>query len=159
MGSNAAEAILLGFQHYLVMLGTTVIIPTVLVPQMGGGNVRWTTLLFWLYFSFDNECVHDLFDSVLGWESQSNPDIALCGWFEHSTTDFVRYSITGCYWWVIYICGSYNLYHPSWSLQWYSGSSWGLYLTVFLFCLHCNLSEFKIFTFEFHLLLCRNLSI
>ncbi|KAL0356003.1 UNVERIFIED_CONTAM: Nucleobase-ascorbate transporter 6 [Sesamum radiatum] len=34
----AAEAILLGFQHYLVMLGTTVIIPTALVPQMGGGN-------------------------------------------------------------------------------------------------------------------------
>ncbi|KAG0470586.1 hypothetical protein HPP92_017286 [Vanilla planifolia] len=32
------EAILLGFQHYLVMLGTTVIIPTALVPQMGGGN-------------------------------------------------------------------------------------------------------------------------
>ncbi|XP_073128528.1 nucleobase-ascorbate transporter 6 [Henckelia pumila] len=31
------EAILLGFQHYLVMLGTTVIIPTALVPQMGGG--------------------------------------------------------------------------------------------------------------------------
>lgn len=38
--SDAAEAILLGFQHYLVMLGTTVIIPTALVPQMGGGNVR-----------------------------------------------------------------------------------------------------------------------
>lgn len=32
------EAILLGFQHFLVMLGTTVIIPTALVPQMGGGN-------------------------------------------------------------------------------------------------------------------------
>ncbi|KAG6525916.1 nucleobase-ascorbate transporter 6-like [Zingiber officinale] len=32
------EAVLLGFQHYLVMLGTTVIIPTILVPQMGGGN-------------------------------------------------------------------------------------------------------------------------
>ncbi|CAA7409724.1 unnamed protein product [Spirodela intermedia] len=31
------EAILLGFQHYLVMLGTTVIIPSALVPQMGGG--------------------------------------------------------------------------------------------------------------------------
>lgn len=30
------EAILLGFQHYLVMLGTTVLIPTALVPQMGG---------------------------------------------------------------------------------------------------------------------------
>lgn len=35
----AAEAILLGFQHYLVMLGTAVLIPTYLVPQMGGGNV------------------------------------------------------------------------------------------------------------------------
>ncbi|KAG5019738.1 hypothetical protein JHK87_015593 [Glycine soja] len=32
------EAILLGFQHFLVMLGTTVLIPTALVPQMGGGN-------------------------------------------------------------------------------------------------------------------------
>jgi len=39
----AAEAILLGFQHYLVMLGTTVIIPTALVPQMGGNNVRFQT--------------------------------------------------------------------------------------------------------------------
>ncbi|KAJ0680522.1 putative xanthine/uracil/vitamin C permease [Helianthus annuus] len=32
------EAILLGFQHYIVMLGTIVIIATALVPQMGGGN-------------------------------------------------------------------------------------------------------------------------
>ncbi|KAL2543133.1 Nucleobase-ascorbate transporter 6 [Abeliophyllum distichum] len=32
------EAILLGFQHYLVMLGTTVLIPSTLVSQMGGGN-------------------------------------------------------------------------------------------------------------------------
>ncbi|XP_022749145.1 nucleobase-ascorbate transporter 4-like [Durio zibethinus] len=34
------EAILLGFQHYLVMLGTTVIIPSILVPLLGGGNVE-----------------------------------------------------------------------------------------------------------------------
>ncbi|GAB4853419.1 N alpha-acetyl-transferase [Ancistrocladus abbreviatus] len=32
------EAIILGFQHYVVMLGTTVLIPTILVPQMGGSN-------------------------------------------------------------------------------------------------------------------------
>ncbi|KAG6761284.1 hypothetical protein POTOM_034493 [Populus tomentosa] len=32
------EAILLGFQHYLVMLGTSVIIPSIVVPLMGGGN-------------------------------------------------------------------------------------------------------------------------
>eukprot|EP00250_Pteridium_aquilinum_P026505 c33110_g1_i1 orf=171-1745(-) len=32
------EAIVLGFQHYLVVLGTTVLIPTLLVPLMGGDN-------------------------------------------------------------------------------------------------------------------------
>lgn len=36
---NAAEAFILGFQHYLVMLGTTVIIATIIVPYMGGSNV------------------------------------------------------------------------------------------------------------------------
>lgn len=34
------EAIILGFQHFLVMLGTTVMISTILVPQMGGGPVE-----------------------------------------------------------------------------------------------------------------------
>ena len=37
---NAAVAIIMGFQHYVVMLGTTVIIPSIIVPLMGGGNVR-----------------------------------------------------------------------------------------------------------------------
>ena len=37
---DEAEAILLGFQHFIVMLATTVIIPSALVPQMGGRNVR-----------------------------------------------------------------------------------------------------------------------
>ncbi|KAL6964129.1 hypothetical protein U1Q18_035186 [Sarracenia purpurea var. burkii] len=31
-------AILLGFQHYVLMLGTSVIIPSIIVPLMGGGN-------------------------------------------------------------------------------------------------------------------------
>jgi nucleobase transporter 1/2 len=44
VSKNAAEAILLGFQHYLVMLGTTVFIPTALVPQMGGRNVSDSAL-------------------------------------------------------------------------------------------------------------------
>ncbi|CAL5377504.1 unnamed protein product [Camellia sinensis] len=34
---SCTVAILLGFQHYVVMLGTTVIIPSSIVPQMGGG--------------------------------------------------------------------------------------------------------------------------
>lgn len=41
----AAEGIILGFQHYLVMLGTSVIIPTIIVPQMGGGNVSTSLFL------------------------------------------------------------------------------------------------------------------
>ncbi|KAK4437174.1 Nucleobase-ascorbate transporter 6 [Sesamum alatum] len=44
------EAILLGFQHYLVMLGTTVIIPTALVPQMGGGNEEKAQVIQTLLF-------------------------------------------------------------------------------------------------------------
>ncbi|XP_058776696.1 nucleobase-ascorbate transporter 7-like [Vicia villosa] len=34
------EAIALGFQHYLVMLGQTVLIPSIVVPQMGGGEIE-----------------------------------------------------------------------------------------------------------------------
>ncbi|KAK2975075.1 hypothetical protein RJ640_029467 [Escallonia rubra] len=46
----AAEAILLGFQHYLVMLGTTVLIPTTLVSQMGGGNEEKAKMIQTLLF-------------------------------------------------------------------------------------------------------------
>ncbi|KAK4476970.1 hypothetical protein RD792_016142 [Penstemon davidsonii] len=45
-----AEAIILGFQHYLVMLGTTVIIPTIIVPYMGGGNVEKAQVMQTLLF-------------------------------------------------------------------------------------------------------------
>ncbi|GAB2289528.1 Nucleobase-ascorbate transporter 6 [Dionaea muscipula] len=44
------EAVLLGFQHYLVMLGTTVLIPTALVPQMGGGNDQKAEVIQTLLF-------------------------------------------------------------------------------------------------------------
>ncbi|KAJ4877596.1 Xanthine/uracil/vitamin C permease protein [Raphanus sativus] len=33
------EALVLGFQHYLLSLGITVLIPSLLVPHMGGGDV------------------------------------------------------------------------------------------------------------------------
>ncbi|XP_024017860.1 nucleobase-ascorbate transporter 4 [Morus notabilis] len=44
------EAIILGFQHFLVMLGTTVFIPTLLVPLMGGGNVEKAQVIETLLF-------------------------------------------------------------------------------------------------------------
>ncbi|KAI5354314.1 hypothetical protein L3X38_007209 [Prunus dulcis] len=34
------EAVMLGFQHYLLTLGITVFIPSLLVPQMGGGDIE-----------------------------------------------------------------------------------------------------------------------
>jgi xanthine/uracil permease len=36
---SSGEAIILGFQHYILALGTAVMIPTVLVPMMGGSDV------------------------------------------------------------------------------------------------------------------------
>ncbi|KAK9747947.1 hypothetical protein RND81_02G025600 [Saponaria officinalis] len=44
------EAILLGFQHYIVMLGTTVLIPSALVPQMGGGKTEKAEVIQTLLF-------------------------------------------------------------------------------------------------------------
>ncbi|XP_034673195.1 nucleobase-ascorbate transporter 6 [Vitis riparia] len=44
------EAIILGFEHYIVMLGTTVLIPTALVPQMGGGNEEKAKVIQTLLF-------------------------------------------------------------------------------------------------------------
>lgn len=35
----SGETILLAFQHYILILGTTVMIPSMLVPLMGGTNV------------------------------------------------------------------------------------------------------------------------
>lgn len=44
------EAILLGFQHFVVMLGTTVFISSLLVPLMGGGNVEKAQVIETLLF-------------------------------------------------------------------------------------------------------------
>ena len=46
MGVLAGEAIALGFQHYILALGTAVMIPTMLVPLMGGNDVRISSLVF-----------------------------------------------------------------------------------------------------------------
>jgi hypothetical protein len=37
---GAVGAIFLGFQHFILCLGTAVMIPTMLVPLMGGNAVR-----------------------------------------------------------------------------------------------------------------------
>ncbi|GFZ16884.1 Xanthine/uracil permease family protein [Actinidia rufa] len=43
-------AIIMGFQHYVVMLGTTVIIPSIIVPLMGGGNQEKAEVIQTLLF-------------------------------------------------------------------------------------------------------------
>uniref|UniRef100_A0A5B7BYG3 Putative nucleobase-ascorbate transporter 4-like n=1 Tax=Davidia involucrata TaxID=16924 RepID=A0A5B7BYG3_DAVIN len=60
------EAIILGFQHYLVMLGTTVIIPTIIVPLMGGGNKEKAEVIQTLLFvSGVNTLLQTLFGTRL----------------------------------------------------------------------------------------------
>ncbi|CAI0455732.1 unnamed protein product [Linum tenue] len=44
------EAIVLAFQHYLLTLGITVLIPTLIVPQMGGGNFEKVRVILTLLF-------------------------------------------------------------------------------------------------------------
>lgn len=50
--SAAAETILLAFQNYILVLGTSVMIPTLLVPLMGGSDVSVTfsLILSCLYY-------------------------------------------------------------------------------------------------------------
>lgn len=44
------QAVILGFQHYLLTLGITVLIPTIIVPQMGGGDAEKTRVIQTLLF-------------------------------------------------------------------------------------------------------------
>ncbi|KAK2985600.1 hypothetical protein RJ640_006863 [Escallonia rubra] len=57
------EAVLLGFQHYLLTLGTTVLIPSVTVPQMGGGDVEKAKVIQTLLFLSG---LNTLFQSFFG---------------------------------------------------------------------------------------------
>ena len=122
----AAEAILLGFQHYIVTLGTIVIIPMALVPQIGGGNVRlWYLLLDW------TQC-------LCLWKSNQSNDCYSSSrrkqmWFRLcylllDWTHCCRLCLglgTCCYWEFIYLCSSHDLNYPIGSVDWsqsYSGS-------------------------------------
>ncbi|XP_022727220.1 nucleobase-ascorbate transporter 6-like isoform X2 [Durio zibethinus] len=93
------EAILLGFQHYLVMLGTTVIIPTSLVPQMGGGNEEKAKVIQTLLFVAGlNTLLQTLFGSrlpaVIGGSYTFVPttiSIILAGRFSDTTDPIERF--------------------------------------------------------------------
>lgn len=49
----AGEAIALGFEHYILALGTAVMIPSFLVPMMGGDDVSIITF-FHCFFIPEN---------------------------------------------------------------------------------------------------------
>ncbi|XWS51011.1 hypothetical protein CRYUN_Cryun12cG0139700 [Craigia yunnanensis] len=93
------EAILLGFQHYLVMLATTVIIPTSLVPQMGGGNEEKAKVIQTLLFVAGvNTLLQSLFGSrlpaVIGGSYTFVPttiSIILAGRFSDTTDPIERF--------------------------------------------------------------------
>lgn len=45
----AGEAIALGFEHYILALGTAVMIPSFLVPMMGGDDVSIITFFHFFF--------------------------------------------------------------------------------------------------------------
>lgn len=57
---ETGEAIALGFQHYILALGTAVMIPSFLVPLMGGTDVssfsKWISYIFYLSLWPFDEC-------------------------------------------------------------------------------------------------------
>ncbi|GLU15952.1 hypothetical protein SLE2022_324030 [Rubroshorea leprosula] len=57
------EALVLGFQHYLLTLGITVLIPSMIVPQMGGGNAEKAMVIQSLLFASG---LSTLFQSLFG---------------------------------------------------------------------------------------------
>lgn len=60
------DTILLGFQHYVLALGSTVLIPSLLVPQMGGTNKDKAKVIQTLLFvSGVNTLLHSLFGTRL----------------------------------------------------------------------------------------------
>jgi len=68
---GAGEAVLLGFQHYLLTLGVTVLIPTILVPQMGGGFVSTFFIFLFAFvlleFRNETECFDQCRKRRHGW--------------------------------------------------------------------------------------------
>ncbi|WVY96730.1 hypothetical protein V8G54_028881 [Vigna mungo] len=60
------EGVILGFQHYLVVLGTIVIVSTILVPLIGGGNVeKAETIQTLLFIAAINTLLQTLFGTRL----------------------------------------------------------------------------------------------
>ena len=53
----AGEAIALGFEHYILALGTAVMIPSFLVPMMGGDDVSFLFHVLTLFLNPDSLCL------------------------------------------------------------------------------------------------------
>ncbi|OIT29295.1 PREDICTED: putative nucleobase-ascorbate transporter 10 [Nicotiana attenuata] len=61
-----SEALFLGFQHYILSLGNIVLIPSILVPQMGGGNDEKAKVVqTMLFISGVNTLLQSLFGTRL----------------------------------------------------------------------------------------------
>jgi hypothetical protein len=121
---GAAEAILLGFQHYLVMLGTTVIIPTALVPQMGGGNVRPSLSLSSCFVvlppllhrrSLTRK--HAPFPGTAGGEGAGDPDAAVRRRHQHAAPELPRHAPPRRHRGLIHLRRAHHLHHPRRPLQ------------------------------------------
>lgn len=131
-----AEAVILGFQHYLLTLGMTVLIPTIVVPQMGGSNV--SPFSFFGLFSCN---VSSLLDSkiflLLGREGKGDTEPVICFWTKHNSSIFVWNPTSNCSSWFIHLLDTHNLNYSERKIWFIFRSIWGQFESeklTFLFC-------------------------
>jgi len=121
------------------MLGTTVLIPTSLVSQMGGGNVSFVVYekrkfdFWWCYIVFFL-LTNSLICVQLGRKSNADSKSFVCGWYKHINTNIVWDSSSSGYWRILYLCANYHFNHLGQSLRrWHYESSGGWFITNLVF--------------------------
>lgn len=103
---TAAEVILLGFQHYLVMLGTTVSLSTIIVPLMGGGNVRTFSqkaFQFSQNISPSFSLQSNSFLIYIGGEGWNDKHFVVCCGYQYFITNLVWNPFACGDWWIVYL--------------------------------------------------------
>lgn len=153
------EAIALGFQHYILSLGTAVMIPTLLVPMMGGDDVRiieassLSSLLFSFHFRTSlphwPTCVYKirvffytpffLFNLCFietGWQGEGSTDNPICDWNQHFIADPLRNEVANGCWRLICIYRADRIDHTRFLFVPNSRWSYGLYNLLILLSLY-----------------------
>lgn len=105
----AAETVLLAFQNYILMLGSSAFIPALLVPAMGGTDVSLQICFLFMSWGFSG-----LVSNLLcpeGRQSASYADTTLCSWYQDTSSSSFRYEVACCCWRLFCLCSPHCLHH------------------------------------------------